>query len=145
VDGWIVITDVDPDATGGSNVTCVVAVMARLLSELSTAWNVTACAVVSLTLKDARPSVPVTAVLGVMFALEDGALSVTVFPATGLVPSNRVTMTVPVGWGPPLATVDTMGVVVVTVESVAETVRVPNVTPTLWPVRAMLSVVSVAV
>jgi hypothetical protein len=144
VAGETFILEVDGDAAGTSKVTCALAVIARLLSELSTAWNVTASAVVSLTEKDAWPLLPVASELGVMTAVVGEELSVTVLPATGLVPSSRVTVTVPVGAGPLLAIVATMGVVVVTVESAAETVRVPNVTATLWPVRAMLSVISVA-
>ena len=74
----------------------------------------------------------------------DDALSVTVLPATGLVPSRRVTVMVPLVCKAPLFAVATMGVDVVTVDCEAETVRVPNVTLTLCPLSAMASVVSVA-
>ena len=111
---------------------------------VSTALKVTSSAVVSLTEKEAWPLLPVVTEPGVMPAVVDGeALSVTALPATGLVPSSRVTVTVPVGCGLPI--VDTSGVVVVTVESAGETVSVPKVTMTLWPVRGTLSDVSVAV
>ena len=114
-------------------------------SEVSTAEKVTVSAVVSLTVKDAWPLDPLSSEAVVMTALVDDAVSSTVLPLTGLVPSSKVTLTVPVGCGPPpTATMDTSGVVVVTVESAAETLRVPNVTWTLRPVRATPSVVSVA-
>jgi hypothetical protein len=64
-----------------------------------------------------------------MTALADEAPNVTALPGTGLEPSSKVTVTVPVEPGP--ATFETNGVDVDTVESLADTVSVPKVTPTL--------------
>jgi hypothetical protein len=94
----------------------------------------------SLTEKDARPSAPVITEPGEITALPDVALNVTALPATGLVLSSNVTVTVPVGCRPFWATLDTIGVEVVTVESFAETVSTPNVMLTLCPVRGLLPV-----
>ena len=79
-----------------------------------------------------------------MTACCEDAVSVTDLPTTGLEPSSRVTVTVPVGPGPLAATVATIGVAVVTVESVDETAKLPNVTVTVCPVKVTLSVVSFA-
>ena len=103
---------------------------------MSTALNVTVSAVGSLTVKVATPLDPVVCELGVITTVVDGELSVTFLPATGLVPSSKVTSTVPEVSDTPLVDVATIGVVVVTVESEAETARVPNVTLALDPVRA---------
>ena len=91
--------------------------MARSLSELSTALNVTVSAVASRTEKDASPSVPVVCEVGVISAFVEEGVSVTVLPATGLEPSSKVTVTVPVVCNAPLVVVATIGVDVVTVDS----------------------------
>jgi hypothetical protein len=117
-------------------------------SVLSCALKVTVSAVSSLTVNWADPSDPVSWELGVTCAVEDDVVSVTVLPATALVPSaaNKVTVTVPVG-NRPLGEVcvETIEVLAVTVDVVAETTSVPKVTEALWPVSAIPSVVSVAV
>ncbi len=145
VAGDAAIHDLEADTAGTSKLTWVVAVRARLLSDVSTALNVTVSTVGSLTVNVATPLDPVVCELGVITAVVDEELKSTVLPPTGLVPSSRVTSTVPDVCVTLLVEVATIGVVVVTVESAAETTRVPNVTLTLWPVRATLSVVSVAV
>ena len=58
-DGDTVMEEAEADAVGTWKVTWVVSVMARLLSEVSTALNVTVSAVGSLTVKLATPSDPV--------------------------------------------------------------------------------------
>jgi hypothetical protein len=139
------MVEVVADATGAWNDTWTVWAMARLLSVLSTALKVTVSAVESPTVKKAWPPAAVwVEVLGVMTACCEDAVSVTDLPTTGLEPSSRVTVTVPVGPGPLAATVATIGVAVVTVESVDETAKLPNVTVTVCPVKVTLSVVSFA-
>jgi len=144
VEGDADSVDLEGDTAGSSKLTWVVAVRG-VLSELSTALNVTVSTVGSLTVKVATPSDPVVRELGLITAVVEEELSVTFLLPTGLVPSSSVTSTVPEVSVTPLVVVATIGVLVVTVDCEAETVRVPNVMLTLDSLRATLSVVSIAV
>jgi hypothetical protein len=114
---------------------------------VSVALNVTGSAVASLTAKTACPFESVTTEVGETTAVPEEAVSVTDFPSIALTPSaaNNVTVTAPEGCTPPLATDETTGSVVVTVDALADAVSVPNVTEALCPLMAIPSVVSVAV
>ncbi len=143
--GASAIDDFEAETAGTWKLTWVVAVRARLLSVLSTALNETVSTVGSLTANVATPFDPVISELGVITAVLEDECNVTSLFSTGLVPSSRLTSMAPEVSVTPLVDVATIGVVVVTVDCEADTLRVPNVTLTLCPLRMTLSVVSVAV
>jgi hypothetical protein len=112
----------------------------EIVSVVSSAEKVTVSAVGSFTKNVAVPSAPVVNEFSTTWAVVDEEDSVTNFPAIALLPSDcsSVTVTDPEARCPlAAATEDTIGVVVVTVEAVGETVKLPNVTLALFPVSGV--------